>query len=158
MLNWLKAQTARRTAGQRSSRTAADESFEEAMAACPPQASSQLMSAIRSAASALGSEPWHGPLRHHRGRIIVILARQLADANKRLGSSYWTGPDGHNVGLDVFKAYVEAGPKIILTDAIMVASSIGIAASLKEIDYHYTGFLSLVTLYSLSYILFTNIR
>ena len=75
------------------------------MAACPPQASSQLMSAIRSAASALGSEPWHGPLRHHRGRIIVILARQLADANKRLGSSYWTGPDGHNVGLDVFKAY-----------------------------------------------------
>ena len=105
MLNWLKAQTARRTAGQQSSRTAAEESFEEAMAACPPQASSQLMSARRSAASALGSEPWHGTRRHPRGRIIVILARQLADANKRLGSSYWTGPDGHNVGLDVFKAY-----------------------------------------------------
>ena len=67
-------------------------------------------------------------------------------------------PRGHNSMIDVFKAYVEAGPKIILTDAIMVASSIGIAASLKEIDYHYTGFLSLVTLYSLSYILFTNIR
>ena len=105
MLNWLKAQTARRTAGQQSSRTAADESFEEAMAACPPQALAQLMSAIRSTASALGSEPWQGPLRHHRGRIIVILARQLADADQRLGSSYWTGADGHNVGQDVLQAY-----------------------------------------------------
>lgn len=75
------------------------------MAACPPQASAQLMSAIRSTTSALGSEPWNGPLRRHRGRIIVILARQLADANQRLGSSYWTGADGHNVGGDVFQAY-----------------------------------------------------
>ena len=105
MLNWLKAQTARRTAGQKSSPTTADESFEEAMAACPPQAAAQLMSAIRSTASALGSEPWQGPLRHHRGRIIVILARQLADANQRLSSGHWTGADGHNVGRDVFQAY-----------------------------------------------------
>jgi len=75
------------------------------MAACPPQAAAQLMSAIRSTASALGSEPWHGPLRQHRGRIIVILARQLADADQRLGSSHWTGADGHNVGRDVFQAY-----------------------------------------------------
>ena len=67
-------------------------------------------------------------------------------------------PRGHNSMIDVFKAYVEGGPKIILTDAVMVAGSIGIAASLKELDYHYTGFLSLVTLYSLSYILFTNVR
>jgi hypothetical protein len=67
-------------------------------------------------------------------------------------------PRGHNSMIDVFKAYAEGGPKIILTDAIMVASSIGIAASLKEIDYQYTGFFTLVTLYSLSYILFTNIR
>lgn len=105
MLNWLKAQTARRTAGRQSSRTAADEALAEAIAACPPQASPDLMSAIRSTASALGSEPWQGPLRHHRGRIIVILARQLADANQRLGSSHWTGADGHNVGRDVFQAY-----------------------------------------------------
>lgn len=105
MLNWLKAQTARRTAGQQSSRTAADEALAEAMAACPPQASPHLLSAIRSTASTLGSEPWQGPLRHHRGRIIVILARQLADANQRLSSSHWTGADGHNVGRDVFQAY-----------------------------------------------------
>lgn len=67
-------------------------------------------------------------------------------------------PRGHNSMIDVFKAYVEGGPKIILTDALMVAGSIGIAASLKELDYHYTASLSLVTLYALSYILFTNIR
>ena len=105
MLNWLKAQTARRTAGQKRSRTAADESFEEAMAACPPQASPHLTSAIRDIASTLGPELSRGPLRRHRGRIIVILARQLADANQRLGSSHWTGADGHNVGRDVFQAY-----------------------------------------------------
>ena len=67
-------------------------------------------------------------------------------------------PRGHNSMIDVFKAYVEGGPKIILTDALMIGGSIGIAASLKELDYHYTASLSLITLYSLSYILFTNIR
>jgi len=60
--------------------------------------------------------------------------------------------------IDVFKAYVEGGPKIILTDAAMVASSIGIASVIKGQDYHYTGFMSLITLYALSYILFTNVR
>ena len=67
-------------------------------------------------------------------------------------------PRGHNSMIDVFKAYVEGGPKIILTDALMVAGSIGLAAALKQQDYHYTGFLALVTMYSLSYILFTNIK
>jgi len=67
-------------------------------------------------------------------------------------------PRGHNSMIDVFKAYIEAGPKIILTDSLMVAASIGIAAAMKNQDYHYTGFLSLFTLYSLSYILFTNVK
>jgi hypothetical protein len=67
-------------------------------------------------------------------------------------------PRGHNSMIDVFKAYVEGGPKIILTDAVMIAGSIGISAALKELDYHYTTSFSLVTLYSLSYILYTNIR
>ncbi len=105
MLNWLKAQTARRTAGAQSPSGAADDSYQEAMAACPPQASPHLMSAIRDLASTLGPELSRGPLRRHRGRVIVILARQLADANQRLGSSHWTGADGHNVGRDVFQAY-----------------------------------------------------
>ncbi len=67
-------------------------------------------------------------------------------------------PRGHNSMIDVFKAYIEGGPKIILTDALMVASSIGIASLMKANDYHYTGFISLFTLYALSYILFTNIK
>jgi hypothetical protein len=67
-------------------------------------------------------------------------------------------PKGHNSMIDVFKAYVEGGPKILLVDSLMVAGSIGLAAFMKGQDYHYTVSLSLVTLYALSYILFTNIR
>jgi hypothetical protein len=80
--------------------------------------------------SALGSEPWHGPLRRHRGRIIVILARQLADANQRLGSSYWTGADGHNVGRVVYQAYGialgvarRARSLVELTETLIAASA-----------------------------------
>jgi len=67
-------------------------------------------------------------------------------------------PKGHNSMIDVFKAYIEGGPKIILVDALMVAGSIGIAAFMKEQDFHYTVSLGLVTSYALSYILYTNIR
>lgn len=67
-------------------------------------------------------------------------------------------PKGHNSMIDVFKDYVQGGPVIILADAIMVVSSVGIAAALKNQDYHYTGSLALVTMYALSYILFTNIK
>jgi hypothetical protein len=67
-------------------------------------------------------------------------------------------PKGHNSMIDVFKAYVEGGPKIILVDALMVAGSIGLAAMLKDQDFHYTVSLGLVTSYALSYILFTNVR
>lgn len=67
-------------------------------------------------------------------------------------------PRGHNSMIDVFKAYVQGGPKIILTDAVMVAGSIGIAAFLKNQDFHYTVTTGLITLYALSYILFTNIK
>lgn len=99
------------------------------MAACPPQVSPDLMSAIRSTASALEAETWHGPLRRYRGRIIVILARQLADASQKLGSSYWTGADGHNVGRDVLQAYGialgvtrSAGSLDELTETLIAAS------------------------------------
>jgi len=96
MLNWLKARSAQRAIG---------ESYREALAAGPAQASPRLISAIRDTASALGPRLAGGTFRRHRGRIIVILARQLADANERLGSNYWTAGDGHNVGRDVFQAY-----------------------------------------------------
>jgi hypothetical protein len=67
-------------------------------------------------------------------------------------------PKGHNSMIDVFKSYVEGGPIILLSDALMVAGSIGIAAALKNQDFHYTGSFTLVTLYALSYILYTNIK
>lgn len=67
-------------------------------------------------------------------------------------------PKGHNSMIDVFKAYIEGGPKVLLINTGMVAGSIGLGAALKNQDYHYTGSLTLVTLYALSYILFTNIK
>jgi len=66
-------------------------------------------------------------------------------------------PKGRNSMIDVFKAYIEGGPAIIATDAAMVTASIGLAAFLKNNDFHYTASLGLVTTYALSYILFTNI-
>ena len=67
-------------------------------------------------------------------------------------------PAGHNSMIDLFKTYIQGGPKILLVDAAMVAGSIGLAAALKNQDYHYTTSGTLVTLYALSYILFTNVR
>jgi hypothetical protein len=67
-------------------------------------------------------------------------------------------PKGHNSMIDVFKMYISGGSKILLADAAMVAASIGIAATLKNYDYHYTSSGFLVTAYALSYILFTNIK
>lgn len=99
MLNWLKAQRARR---------AIRESRREACEASPRRPSHRLMSAIKETASALGPRLSQGRLRRFRGPIILALARQLADANERLSSSYWTGPDGHNVGRDVLQAYAVA--------------------------------------------------
>ena len=67
-------------------------------------------------------------------------------------------PKGHNSMIDVFKTYITGGPKILLVDGLMVAGSIGLAAFLKSKDYHYVTSVSLVTLYTLSYILYTNIN
>ena len=96
MLNWLKAQRARR---------AIREARQEALGACGPRPPRHLMSAITATATDLGPRLSRGELRPLRGQIILILARQLADANERLRSSHWTGSDGHNVGRDVLQAY-----------------------------------------------------
>ena len=65
-------------------------------------------------------------------------------------------PKGHNEMIDVFKAYISGGPKIVAFDAGMVAASIGIASLLKNQDFHYTVSLSLLTVYTMTYILFTR--
>ena len=67
-------------------------------------------------------------------------------------------PAGHNEMIDVFKAYIVGGPKIITADAAMVAASIGIGSFLKNQNFHYTTSVGLTTVYALTYILFTNWR
>ena len=67
-------------------------------------------------------------------------------------------PKGHNSMIDLFKVYIAGGPKILLVDGLMVAGSIGVAALLKSQDYHYVTSVSIVSLYILSYILYTNIN
>jgi len=67
-------------------------------------------------------------------------------------------PQGHNQLIDVFKMYIQGGPKILLTDAAMIAGSIGIASLLKAQDFHYTTAGFLITAYALSYILYTNVK
>jgi hypothetical protein len=67
-------------------------------------------------------------------------------------------PEGHNSMIDVFKTYIKGGPMILVVDALMVIGSIGVAAYLKNKDYHYTGSTFLVTAYALSYILYTNVN
>ena len=86
--------------------------------------------------------------------VVIQVVHDLAFAFGVIGKI----PKGHNSMIDVFKAYIEGGPKIIFVDALMVAGSIGLAAMLKEQDFHYTVSLGLVTSYALSYILYTNIR
>ncbi len=39
-----------------------------------------------------------------RPRLILIFARQSADATMRLSSGHWTSDRGHNVGMDVLRA------------------------------------------------------
>ena len=67
-------------------------------------------------------------------------------------------PAGQNSMIDVFKTYVQGGPKILLVDALMVAGSIGLTATIKNMDFHYTISMTLVTAYALSYLLYTNIN
>lgn len=66
-------------------------------------------------------------------------------------------PKGVNSMIDVFKEYVKGGPIILFVDSLMVIGSIIIGAALKNQDVHYTVSGSLVTVYALTYILFTNV-
>jgi hypothetical protein len=67
-------------------------------------------------------------------------------------------PKGANSMIDVFKDYVKGGPIILFVDSLMVIGSILIGAALKNQDAHYTVSGSLVTVYALTYILYTNVK
>ena len=54
--------------------------------------------------SALKPEALGPGLRSSYPALVLVLARQLADANARLASSHWSSGGGRNVGMDVLEA------------------------------------------------------
>jgi hypothetical protein len=65
-------------------------------------------------------------------------------------------PQGHNRMIDVFKRYSSGGVKILLSDAAMMIASALIAMSLKEGGPETYAGVSLLTIYTLPYILETK--
>jgi hypothetical protein len=66
-------------------------------------------------------------------------------------------PEGHNQMIDVFKSYAdENGAKVLVADAIMMVSSAVLASALKSSEGHVTIATLLITLYSMTYIIYTN--
>ena len=65
-------------------------------------------------------------------------------------------PQGHNRMIDVFKRYSSGGVKILLSDAAMMIASALIAMSLKEGGPEVYAGVSLLTVYTLPYILETK--
>jgi len=66
-------------------------------------------------------------------------------------------PKGHNQMIDVFKSYAdENGAKVLVADAIMMVSSAVLASALKSSEGHVTIATLLITLYSITYIIYTN--
>jgi hypothetical protein len=67
-------------------------------------------------------------------------------------------PGGHNQILDLFKQYASEGSwKILLADAGMIAATVLL---METLDNNYTdtqiGFLGLLAVYALSYIIYTK--
>jgi hypothetical protein len=66
-------------------------------------------------------------------------------------------PPGHNRMIDIFRSYGdEHGAKILMIDALMMLSSVGIAMGLKALPAHVTPPVTLVTLYALCYAIYTR--
>jgi hypothetical protein len=66
-------------------------------------------------------------------------------------------PKGHNEMIDVFKSYTdENGHKILVVDAILMLSTVGIGSFLKMLPSHYTIITAFITMYSFTYILYTR--
>jgi hypothetical protein len=63
-----------------------------------------LRAAIVETAAALTPKVLGPRFRPWRDELILIFARQLADATMRLSSSHWSSGGGRNVGMDVLQA------------------------------------------------------
>ena len=63
----------------------------------------------------------------------------------------------NNAMIDIFKAYAtENGFKILGADSLIMLSTVVTGSVLKNIDYHWTVATSLITLYSLCYVIYTK--
>lgn len=59
-----------------------------------------------------------GPrLRASYPALVLVFARQLADANSRLASSHWSSGGGRNVGMDVLEARSRAQTLVVAVAA-----------------------------------------
>jgi hypothetical protein len=66
-------------------------------------------------------------------------------------------PKGHNQMIDVFKSYAdENGAKVLVADATMMVSSAVLASLLKSSEGHVTIATLLITLYSMTYVIYTT--
>lgn len=89
--------------------------------------------------------------------IAVLLLFQLAHDIFFYVAVILGLPKGHNAMIDVFKNYAtENGFKILVADSLMMISAVAGASILKNIDFHWTVATSLVSLYSLTYIIYTR--
>jgi len=66
-------------------------------------------------------------------------------------------PKGENEMIDVFKAYAaENGSKILGADALILLSTAVIGSFLKDIPFHSTVSVAWITIYAMTYILYTK--
>lgn len=66
-------------------------------------------------------------------------------------------PKGHNSMIDLFKSYsTEGGYKILIADAIMIASTVVLGDYLTTLDPKVVTFIGLLGVYALTYILYTR--
>jgi len=66
-------------------------------------------------------------------------------------------PQGHNEIIDLFKKYAnENSWKIIVADSLMVISTLYLAQFLKFVPFQNVTFLGLLSLYALTYIIYTH--
>jgi len=66
-------------------------------------------------------------------------------------------PRGENTMIDVFKDYaIENGGKILVADAVLVLGTAAGATLLKNLPFHVTSFVGLVTAYALCFVTYTK--
>lgn len=74
----------------------------------PAPLSPDLRAAIVATGAGLTTKVLGPRFRPYRDELVLIFARQLADATRRLSSSHWSSGGGRNVGMDVYFAHGRA--------------------------------------------------